>query len=94
MRPLATALKATVDASFKGEDYAPLAFKLLGDPALRHELVVVCWTHNDLPSLAAYLNVRRKDFPTRWPDDDYDSLFVLSYKNGTRPVVKAMTQSF
>jgi len=94
MRPLATALKATVDASFKGEDYAPLAFKLLGDPALRHELVVVCWTHNDLPSLAAYLNVRRKDFPTRWPDDDYDSLFVLSYKNGTRPVVKAMTQPF
>ena len=94
MRPLATALKATVDASFKGEDYAPLAFKLLGDPALRHELVVVCWTHNDLPSLAAYLNVRRKDFPTRWPDDDYDSLFVLSYKNGTRPIVKAMTQPF
>jgi phosphohistidine phosphatase SixA len=94
MRPLAAALKATVDASFKGEDYAPLAFKLLGDPALRHDLVVVCWTHKDLPSLAAYLNVSRKDFPTRWPDDDYDSLFVLSYKNGTRPVVKAMTQPF
>jgi phosphohistidine phosphatase SixA len=94
MRPLAAALKATVEASFKGEDYAPLAFKLLGDPALRNELVVVCWTHNELPSLAAYLNVSRKDFPTRWPDEDYDSLFVLSYKNGTRPTVKTMTQPF
>ena len=94
MRPLAAALNATVNASFKGEDYAPLAFKLLGDPTLRNELVVVCWTHNELPSLAAYLNVSRKDFPTRWPEDDYDSLFVLSYKNGTRPGVKAITQPF
>ena len=94
MRPLAAALNATVDTSFKGEDFAPLAFKLLGDPTLRNELVVVCWTHNELPTLAAYLNVSRKDFPTRWPDEDYDSLFVLSYKNGTRPAVKAMTQPF
>jgi broad specificity phosphatase PhoE len=94
MRPLAVALKGAVDASFKGEDYAPLAFKLLGDPSLRNELVVVCWTHNELPSLAAYLNVSRKDFPTRWPEEDYDSLVVLSYKNGTRPTVKAITQPF
>jgi len=94
MRPLAAALKTTVDASFKGEDFAPLAFKLLGDPSLRNELVVVCWTHNELPSLAAYLNVSRKDFPTCWPEEDYDSLFVLSYKDGTRPIAKAMTQPF
>jgi hypothetical protein len=94
MRPLAAALKTTADASFKGEDFAPLAFKLLGDPALRNELVVVCWTHNELPSLAAYLNVRRRDFPTCWPEEAYDLLFVLSYGNGTRPSVKAMTQPF
>ena len=94
MRPLAAALKSTVDASFKGEDYAPLAFKLLGDPSLRNELIVVCWTHNELPSLAAYLNVRRSDFPTCWPDEVYDPLFVLTYKSGTRPTVKAITQPF
>jgi phosphohistidine phosphatase SixA len=94
MRPLAAALKSTVDASFKGEDYAPLAFKLLGDPSLRNELIVVCWTHNELPSLAAYLNVRRSDFPTRWPEEVYDLLFVLTYKSGTRPTVKAITQPF
>jgi hypothetical protein len=94
MRPLAAALKATVDTTFKGEDYAPLAFKLLGDPTLRNEMVVVCWTHNELPSLAAYLNVKRRDFPTRWSDDVYDLLFVLTYKSGTRPSVKAMTQPF
>ena len=94
MRPLAAALKATVDASFKGEDYAPLAFKLLGDPSLRNELIVVCWTHNELPSLAAYLNVRRSDFPTRWPDEVYDLLFVLTYQSGTRPTAKAITQPF
>jgi hypothetical protein len=94
MRPLAPALNATVDASFKGEDFAPLAFKLLRDPSLRNELVVVCWTHNELPSLAAYLNVKRRDFPTRWPDEIYDLLFILSYKNGTRPTVKSITQPF
>ena len=32
MRPLATALKATIDASFKREDYAPLAFKSKSRP--------------------------------------------------------------
>jgi hypothetical protein len=94
MRPLAASLSATIDASFKGEDYAPLAFKLVGDPILRNELIVVCWTHNELPSLAAYLNVRRSDFPTRWPDDAYNLLFVLTYKRGSRPTVKAITQPF
>ena len=94
MRPLAAALEATVDASFKGEDYAPLAFKLLGDPSLRNELIVVCWTHNELPSLAAYLKVGRSDFPTSWPDEVYDLLFVLKYGGGTRPTVKAITQPF
>ncbi len=94
MRPLAAAINATVDASFKGEDYAPLASKLLGDPSLRNELIVVCWTHHELPSLAAYLNVRRKDFPAHWPDEVYDLLFVLTYRNGARPAVKAITQPF
>ena len=94
MRPLAAALKGAIDASFKGEDYAPLAFKLVGDPIQRNELIVVCWTHNELPSLAAYLNVSRSDFPTRWPDDVYNLLFVLTYKRGSRPTVKATTQPF
>jgi phosphohistidine phosphatase SixA len=94
MRPLAAALHLTVDTSFKGEDFAPLAFKLLGDPSLRNELIVVCWSHNELPSLAAYLNVRRRDFPTCWPDEVYDQIFALSYGRGARPTVKAVTQPF
>ena len=71
-----------------------MAFKLLGDPILRTELVVVCWTHHELPSLAAYLNVSRRDFPTRWADEVFDQLFVLTYKSGTRPRVKVVTQPF
>ena len=94
MRPLAASLGATIDASFKSEDFAPLAFKLVGDPTLRNQLIVVCWTHNELPSLAAYLNVRRSNFPLRWPDETYDLVFALKYKGGTRPTVKAITQPF
>ena len=94
VRPLAAALKTTVDTSHKGEDFAPLAFKLLGDPTLRNKFVVVCWTHNELPSLAAYLDVERRDFPARWPDEVYDLLFVLRYGKGARPAVKAITQPF
>ncbi len=94
VRPLGAAVKTTIDASFKDEDYAPLAFKLLGDPTLRDELIVVCWKHHELPALAAYLNVTGRDFPTRWPDAAYNLLFVLTYRNGTRPKVKAMTQPF
>lgn len=94
MRPLAAATKTTIDGSFKGDDYAPLAFKLLGDPALKSGLLVVCWTHNELPSLAAYLNVNRAEFPTRWPDEVYDQLYVLNYRSGARPKVKAVTQPF
>jgi len=94
MRPLAASLKVAIDGSFKSDEYAPLAFKLLGDPILRTELVVVCWTHHELPSLAAYLNVNQKDFPTRWADEVFDRLYVLTYKSGTRPRVKAVTQPF
>ncbi len=94
MRPLASVLKTTIDASFKGEDFAPLAFRLLGDPALRDELVVVCWTHKELPSLAAYLNVSRGDFPTQWPDELYDRIYQVTSRNGARPKVKAIAQPF
>ena len=94
MRPLAASLKLAIDGSFKSEEYAPLAFKLLGDPLLRKELIVVCWTHHELPLLAAYLNVTRKDFPTRWPEEVFDRLYVLAYKGSTRPTVRAVTQPF
>jgi hypothetical protein len=94
MRPLAASLGVAIDGSFKSDDYAPLAFKLLGDPTLRTDLIVVCWTHHELPSLAAYLNVNRVDFPKRWADEVFDRLYVLSYKRGTRPRVKAVIQPF
>ena len=94
MRPLAASLRVAIDGSFRSNDFAPLAFKLLGDPILRTELVVVCWTHHELPSLAAYLNVNHKDFPTRWADEVFDRLYVLTYKGSARPRVRAVIQPF
>jgi phosphohistidine phosphatase SixA len=94
LRPLADAVSKVVDASYPSRDFARLATRVLGDPTIVGMRVVICWTHKELPSLAAYLNVRVEDFPTEWDEAVYDRLFQLTYKGSRHPKVKSLVQPF
>jgi phosphohistidine phosphatase SixA len=94
LRPLAAAMTKVIDASHPSRDFARLATRILGDPTLADKMVVICWTHKELPSLAAYLNVRPEDFPAEWDETDYDRIFRLTYKGSRQPKVKRAVQPF
>jgi len=94
MRALADDLKLEIDGSYKSSEFAALATKLYGDPAFDDATVVVAWTHKELPSLAAYLNVRRSDFPRSWDGEVFDEIYELTCKRANHPKVKRVKQPF
>ena len=94
MRPLAKALSMPIRASFKSTEFAALASRCLMDPAFKKGFLVICWTHNELPSLAACLGVAAADFPVEWDDAVFDAIFEIVYRNGKRPKTRARRQPF
>ncbi len=94
MRPLADAIKLTIKASYKSVDFGALAYKLFADPAYSGKMVVVCWTHTELPALAGCLNVDMNEFPVEWEDAVFDRIYRLNYRGRPRPKVKLIKQPF
>ena len=94
MRQLADSIKSRIDGSYKARDFAQLASKVLADPAFDDKLIVICWTHSELPALASSLNIRTGDFPEQWDEQVFNLIFQLTYKDRARPKVKRVAQPF
>lgn len=48
--------------------------------------VLIIWEHKRIPSIARALGII--DDTLRWPDDDYDSIWILTFKNGSAQLEK------
>jgi hypothetical protein len=94
VRPLTDSIEGRIDGSYKARDFGMLASKLLADPAFVGKVIVVCWTHSELPALASSLNVRLGDFPEKWDEKVFNLIFQLTYKERARPKVKKVGQPF
>ena len=94
MRPLCDATEVPLDASFKGKKYEDLATKLLSDPAYADRMVVVCWSHNELPEVAEALNARAGDYPDPWDPEVFNLILQLDYGKGGEPTVTSVIQPF
>ncbi len=77
--PLANVLRLSVSAPYHAKDYAQLAQRVLSDPSLAGKTVVICWTHEWLPQLAAALGVSPQ--PPKWKAKVYDQVYVITYKD-------------
>lgn len=78
--PTSEALSLPIREPFQKEDYAALAKKILQNPAFKGKTVVIAWTHQYIPKLAAELGVRPT--PKGWKDSVYDRLFVITRSQG------------
>jgi len=94
LRPLSDRLGLHIDAPYEDRDFTALAAKILADPAFDNALIVVAWTHKQLPALASAMNVSRDDFPGRWNEEAFDLIFELTYKKRPRPKVRRIKQPF
>ena len=94
MRPLCDAIAIPLDATLKAKECAALAAKLLSDAAYAGKLAVACWTHTELPALAAALNARRGEYPTDWDPSVFDLIVRLDYNGTDEPTGTPIIQPF
>jgi hypothetical protein len=78
--PLASALKLPVETPYLSKDYAKLAKRILVNPAYAGKTVLICWTRDEIPRLAAALGVKPR--PSKWNESVFDRVYVISYQNG------------
>lgn len=48
--------------------------------------ILIVWEHNGLPDITRHLGV--KGVSLDWPDEDYDSMWIVSYVNGVASLKK------
>lgn len=94
MRPLCDALDLRLDASIKSNKSQALAETLLTESVFEDKLIVICWTHRELPILAKALKAPRGEYPDPWQESVYDLTLELSYKRRGKVSVKAIAQPF
>ena len=80
--PFAGRYNLLINTSFHEDDTAAIG------QAIRQQkgVVFVVWEHSRLPAIARSLGVR--DNLLHWHDDDYDSIWIVTYVNG-QPVLTA-----
>jgi len=78
--PLARALKLPVQTPFLSKNYAALARQILANPAYAGKTVLICWTRDEIPKLAAALGVKPR--PSKWKESVFDRVYVISYQSG------------
>jgi hypothetical protein len=73
--PFAIRYGLSINSQFAGNDYANLVKSILANKGT----VLLVWNHTYIPALAAKLGVSQAP---RWPDDDYDSVWIITYPEG------------
>jgi hypothetical protein len=74
--PTSRALGKPIREPFTQEQYAALAQSILRNPAFRGKTVVIAWTHDYIPRLAAAFGVRPT--PRPWKSSVYDRALVIT----------------
>ena len=76
MIPFAAKYNLSLTSKFAEDETVALASAVLA----RSGVVMIIWEHKRIPDIVRGLGVRDADL--HWPDDDYDSLWVITFKNG------------
>jgi phosphohistidine phosphatase SixA len=94
LEPLSTKIGVTVDATYADQDYCALASQLLSEPRYAGALIVVCWHHGNIPSMAHALRAKLGSYPDPWDADVFNQILVLSYLDDGEPKIDTLTEPF
>ena len=79
--PFATQYKFSLDTKFDGNDPKGLAADILK----KSGTVLVVWDHSSIRAIAKALGVAD---PGKWPGEDFDSIWVVSFESGSAVLKK------
>lgn len=76
--PLAKALQMEIKSPYIDAQYEELSKEVLSNPDYEGKMVLICWEHHNIPSLAQALGVRPT--PPRWHGRDFDQVWLLTFQ--------------
>lgn len=88
--PTAHALDLRLQTPHAATEWRPFAKELLTNHAYDGKVVIVCWVHDYLPSLATALGVAETP---DWPGKMFDRLWTITFPD-SRPALKNSAQHF
>lgn len=96
IEPLSAKIGVPVDATHADQDYDALASQLLSERryADAGTLIVVCWHHGNIPSMAHALRAKPGGYPDPWDAHVFNQILVLTYSGDGEPEVTTLTEPF
>lgn len=80
--PLVAKYNLTVNSSHAEKD----ADQIAADLKAKTGTVLLCWEHKAIAPIAKALGINTDGLI--WPDDDYDSIWIVTFKNGVAVLTK------
>lgn len=95
IKPLSAKTGISIDATFADQDYGALSHQLLSLPqyAADDVLIVLCWHHGNIPSMANALRAPKGSYPDPWDAQVFNKIIVLKY-SGSIPKVELSAEPF
>jgi broad specificity phosphatase PhoE len=96
VQPLSAKIGVAIDPTYADQDYGALASQLLSDPRYGNAgaLIVVCWHHGNIPSMARALRAKPGSYPDPWNSLVFNQILVMAYAGDGEPQVTTMTEPF
>jgi broad specificity phosphatase PhoE len=96
IQPLSAKIGVAIDPTYADQDYGALASQLLSDPRYGNAgaLIVVCWHHGNIPSMARALRATPGSYPDPWDSHVFNQILAFTYAGGGEPQVTTMTEPF
>ena len=94
--PLSAKIGVAIDATYADQDYGALASQLFSDPRYGNAgtLIVVCWHHGNIPSMARMLRAKPGSFPDPWDSSIFNQILAFAYSGAGEPEVTTLTEPF
>ncbi|HEV2971404.1 MAG TPA: histidine phosphatase family protein [Pirellulales bacterium] len=89
-KPLADALNLTINQRFTRDEFQQMVKEIMDNHDYDGHTVLICWEHKVIPRMAGAFGV--EDAPTKWPDQEFDRTWVITFKEGEKPRFKNLPQ--
>lgn len=80
--PFAVKYNLTINSAYDEGDAKHIGKALLKEKGT----VIIVWEHKDIQSIINYLGI--KAVTQKWPANDYDSIWIVTFPNGGAPLLK------
>ncbi len=77
--PLAKSIKLPINSNFVADDFKNMVSEILTNPVYNGKNILVAWGHKKIDKIAKKLGVT--NYPDVWPDDDFESVWIINYKD-------------